>query len=214
LIRGGGLEMGKPLTTFYRVLEIFTKFLILNGLWLLFCIPIISIFSSTAAMFGVTRIWITKGIDYNIFKPFVQMFKENLRSGILLQIVWTVIGTIIAVDFLIITQASFWGRQIVFGLILFASIIYLMMSVYLFPVMVHFHLSLKDLLKNTLFMAMGSFGNTFLCLVFIGAMLILSYFVPFILLIFGSTLAHLIFNLCHRTFQKQGTKSLKREIEI
>ncbi|MBU9713896.1 YesL family protein [Evansella tamaricis] len=194
--------MGKSTNVFFRVLEIFTNFLVLNILWIIFCIPVITIFSSTAAMVGVTRKWLTKEIDYGVFKPFFQLFKENLKQGIGLQFLWIGLGMILITDFYIVLLFEFPGQTIIFGLTIFASIIYLMMSVYLFPLMVNYHLSIRGLLKNSLFLSIGSIGTTFLCLLILLTMGILSYYLPFMVLVFGSILSFVIFSLCNRIFEK------------
>jgi uncharacterized membrane protein YesL len=42
----------------YRLLEVFTYLVYLNLLWLVCCLPAITIAPSTTAMFGVVRGWI------------------------------------------------------------------------------------------------------------------------------------------------------------
>ncbi|MGI9049327.1 MAG: DUF624 domain-containing protein, partial [Rubrobacteraceae bacterium] len=45
----------------YRWLEVFTNLLILDLIWLVSCLPVITIYPATTAMFGVTRDWVRKG---------------------------------------------------------------------------------------------------------------------------------------------------------
>jgi uncharacterized membrane protein YesL len=42
----------------YRWLEVFTNFFVLNLLWLLACVPVLTIYPATAAKFGVVRGWV------------------------------------------------------------------------------------------------------------------------------------------------------------
>ncbi|MDG5788330.1 DUF624 domain-containing protein [Evansella sp. AB-P1] len=194
--------MGKSQSTFYRILEIFTSFLLLNSLWLIFCLPLFTIFSSTAAMIGVTRKWLTKEIDFGVIKPFLQLFKENMKQGIIVQMLWIGMAIVLTVNFIIVFQNEFVGKEIIFSLTAFLSMIFMLMSIYLLPLMVHYHLSLKDLLKNSLFLSIGSLGTTFLCLGSLVAIIALTYIFPFAILISGSLTSIIVYQLCHKTFEK------------
>ena len=47
-------------TRVYRWLETATDFFLLNLMWLVACLPAVTIFPSTAAMFGVVRDWVRR----------------------------------------------------------------------------------------------------------------------------------------------------------
>lgn len=194
--------MGKVLNPFYRLLEIFTQFILLNILWILFCLPIITIFSSTTAMYGVARKWVTKDIDYNIVKPFWTMFKANLIQGIILQSIWMIVAGFLIIDFLIVFNNEFVGKQVVWGILLLAIMIFIMMTIYLFPMLVHYQLSIRHTLKNSFLMSIGALGSTVLCILSVLVIITLSYFFPVVLLFFGSIMAYMIFHICNRSFQK------------
>lgn len=57
----------------HRLLEVFINLLLLNLLWLLACLPVLTIYPATAAMFGVVRIWVRQG-DQGIVRPFFSSF--------------------------------------------------------------------------------------------------------------------------------------------
>jgi hypothetical protein len=80
---GDGLRLidGK----FYTILLFISNFFLLNLLWLVMCLPIITIFPATAAMYGVVRQWIIHK-DPSIFRPFFHYFKENFKQSILIEI--------------------------------------------------------------------------------------------------------------------------------
>lgn len=60
-------SMDRPI---YRTLESFSNLVILNLLWILMCLPIITIFPATIAMFGVIRQWIIKDDDRGLTRSF------------------------------------------------------------------------------------------------------------------------------------------------
>src|SRR5215203_5331174 len=70
-------------TRIYRWLETATAFFLLNLLWLVACLPVVTIFPSTAAMFGVVRDWV-RGKDGSLTRTFITRFRENLGLSLLL----------------------------------------------------------------------------------------------------------------------------------
>ena len=59
----------------YRVLEVFTDLVYLNLLWLVACLPVVTIAPSNTAMFGVVRGWIG-GKDTPTTREFYSHFRE------------------------------------------------------------------------------------------------------------------------------------------
>ena len=78
---------GKFLETFNKITDLVT----LNILWLLCCIPIITIGASTSALYQVT-LQIAENRDSYITKEFFKAFRENFRQA---TIVWlaVIVGT-------------------------------------------------------------------------------------------------------------------------
>ncbi|WP_084040568.1 DUF624 domain-containing protein [Gracilibacillus boraciitolerans] len=62
---------------FFRILDIFAHFVLLNALWIICCVPIVTIFPSTTALFGVVRKWHTDGHDVGCIRLFFSLFREN-----------------------------------------------------------------------------------------------------------------------------------------
>src|SRR5215213_2057949 len=70
-------------TRIYRWLETATDFFLLNLLWLVACLPVVTIFPSTAAMFGVVRDWV-RGKEGSLTRTFITRFQENLGQSLLI----------------------------------------------------------------------------------------------------------------------------------
>ena len=64
-------------TRIYRWLEVATDFFLLNLMWLVACVPVVTIFPSTAAMFGVVRDW-SREKEGGLARTFATRFRENL----------------------------------------------------------------------------------------------------------------------------------------
>src|SRR5215218_10637139 len=98
-------------TRVYRWLEVATDFFLLNLMWLLACLPVVTIFPSTAAMFGVVRDWV-RGKEGGLARTFVTRFRENFGQSLLVGAVWAVFGVALFLDFLVANQLSYWAEII------------------------------------------------------------------------------------------------------
>ena len=193
-------------TRVYRWLEVATDFFLLNLMWLVACLPVVTIFPSTAAMFGVVRDWVREK-EGSLVGTFVTRFRENFRQSLLVGVVWTVFGVALFLDFLVASQLSFGVEVVLKSVLVLASTLYAFGSVFLFPVMVHYETDWKTVLKNSLLIAIGRLPTTVMCLVFVVVMVGITVVVPFLLIITGSITAYVVYRLCDREFNKIDTAS-------
>lgn len=193
--------MGILDSRFYRWLDTFSNFLFLNLLWLLACLPIVTIYPATAAMFGVVRNWVREKED-GLLQTFSARFKENFKQSLVIGIVWTFLGVVLLLDFYLIDQVSSGPRVVLGSLLFLAVILYVFTSLYLFPVMVHYDASWPVVLKTSLLLSVGQLSTTVLCLLVAAVMVGISFFAPVSLLITGSLTAYIVYRLCDRAFRR------------
>jgi uncharacterized membrane protein YesL len=170
----------------YRMLEIFTAFLLLNLVWVLLCL--------------LVRKWKSEGVDYGIIKPFFKLFKDNWQKSFKIGAIWSLLGLVIAIDFYLINELEFVGKIWLISLLLFCGMIYLFTTIYLFPTLVNYELPIKSVLKNALFYSLGKIGTTLLCVLTIALIFIGIYFFPLLLLVCGSLTAFAIYSICSFSF--------------
>jgi uncharacterized membrane protein YesL len=198
-------------TRLYRVLEVLTKIFFLNVLWLVMCLPIVTIFPATAAMFGVVREW-TKEREPGIFGAFFSFFKENFRQCLWIGFLWTLVGFVLATDFVLIGQMDSVLRVPLFLVMVFGGVLYVFTSVYLFPVMVNYHASWIKVVRTSLFLSIGQLFTTVKCLLVIGVVLfVLSVLSIAGLMIVGSIAAYAIYRFCHSAFQSVALARKERD---
>jgi uncharacterized membrane protein YesL len=188
-------------TRVYRWLESATDFFLLNLLWLVACLPVVTIFPSTAAMFGVVRDWV-RGKESSLTRTFVTRFRENFGQSLLVGAIWMVFGVALFFDFLVANQLSYWAEIVLKSVLVLVSTLYAFGSIYLFPVMVHYETDWKTVIKNSLLISIGSLPTTVMCLVFLVVMVGLTVVVPFLVVITGSIAAYVVYGLCDRVFRK------------
>jgi uncharacterized membrane protein YesL len=187
-------------TRVYRWLETATDFFLLNLMWLVACLPVVTIFPSTAAMFGVVRDWVREK-EGSLTRTFIARFRENLGQSLLVGAIWTVFGVALFLDFLVANQLSYWAEIILKSVLVLVCTVYAFGSVYLFPVMVHYETNWKTVIKNSLLISIGRMPTTVVCLVFLVVMVGLTVVVPFLVVITGSITAYGVYRLCDRVFR-------------
>jgi uncharacterized membrane protein YesL len=188
-------------TRVYRWLEVATDFFLLNLMWLVACLPVVTIFPSTAAMFGVVRDWVRKK-EGSLARTFVARFRENFGQSLLIGVVWTVFGVALVLDFLVANQLSYWPGVVMKSVLVLASSVYAFGSVFLFPVMVHYDTDWKTVIKNSLLLSIGRLPTTVVCLVFVVVTAGLTVVFPFMVIITGSITAYFVYRMCDREFRK------------
>jgi uncharacterized membrane protein YesL len=187
-------------TKAYQWLESATDFFLLNILWLLACVPVVTAFPSTAAMFGVVRDWV-RGKEAGVFGAFVLRFRQNFRQSLAVGALWMLFGGALFLDFLIANGLPSGPQVVMRFLLVLASILYALASVFLFPVMVHYDTRWTAVPKNALLLAVGRLPITLLCLAMVVAAAALTFFVPLLLVATPSVVAYAIYRLCDREFR-------------
>ena len=190
----------------YRWFEMVTDFFLLNLMWLVACVPVVTIFPSTAAMFGVVRDW-SREKEGGLVRAFASRFRENFAQSLLVGVLWVLFGTALVLDFFVAGRLSFVPEVVMKSLLVLATVLYVSASVFLFPVMVHYEMDWKALLKNSLLFSIGRLPTTAACLLFLAAVAVLTAILPVLILITGSVTASIIYGLCGREFAKLDAAS-------
>lgn len=186
----------------YSVLNTIVDLFLLNLLWVLTMLPLITFFPATTALFGVIRRRILHKETEGIFKDFFQMFKANFRQSFVISIIWSALALFLYFDYRIIDPSGSVGQLILYiilgiGILLFSSI-----SIYLFPIMVHFELSWKHVIRNALLFSLMNPVLTILLLIIVGAGTALFYFYPATIFIIASYVAYAVYYLCQIWFNQ------------
>lgn len=157
---------------FFRVLSRMADLMILNILFILCCIPIITIGPALTGMYYVTLKMAVNEEGY-IARAYFKSFRQNLRQGIILWLIMLLIGIVLVLDILILRNASGTFYTVMRILILGTTIVYLMVLLYVFPTLSRFDNSIRRTLKNALLMSILDFPRTILMfLITVGAVIV------------------------------------------
>ena len=193
--------MGVPDTKLYGWLETAVDLFLLNLMWLLACLPVVTAPPATAAMFGVVRDR-ARGKEAGIFGAFALHLRRNFRQGLVVGVPWALFGGALFLDFLLAGRLTGGARAVALSLLVATGVLYALASVFLFPVMVHYDARWTSVPKNALLLSIGRLPTTLLCLLIVATTTALTIAVPALILITGSATAQAVYGLCDREFRK------------
>lgn len=133
--------------------------MILNWLWLLCCLPLVTIGPATCGLFAVT-LKLVRGEPVYAAKDFFRNFRDNFKPALLLGLLTTVILVVACGDiwFALQQTGSFRSMYLVIG-ILVASVFLTLFS-YVFALMAMFENPLKAQIANAFKLAFVAPGKT------------------------------------------------------
>ena len=166
----------------FSALTKFFNIMLLSILWVVGCIPVVTIGTSTAALYYTTVKVIRKDNGY-LCREFWRSYKENLKPGIPVTIIVLVLTLLMCYNryFMQHWEGNFgMVMEVIYTAVL---ILIVAMVMYLFPVLSRFKMKMLDLFKLTLFMTMKHLPTTLgLIAMFIAADFAL-YYIPILIVI-------------------------------
>jgi len=133
-----------------RAITLISDMVILNLLWIITSLPIITIgASTTAAYYACTKR--INGKESYIWKDFFKSFRQNFKQATVVWLVWNA-----AIGLLMFgVEHGIYGdfANIVYPIIFFMFIELGFFIAYVFPIMSRFNVGYRQLIKNTLYMA-------------------------------------------------------------
>lgn len=130
----------------------------LNFLWLLFSLPIVTMGAATVAAYSVTLKMVDDAEGY-VARQFVKAFKENLKQGIPLGLIFLFCSYVVYLDFELFQKVE--GNPIyllTFGIV--AAFIFTMAFIYAFPLSARYENTLIGTIKNSVNIATRYFLRT------------------------------------------------------
>ncbi|SCP96388.1 YesL family protein [Anaerobium acetethylicum] len=159
---------------FFTFMNKVADLIILNILWLICCIPIVTAGASTTALFYST-IKLVRGEESYVSKDFFKSFRENLKQGILIWLIMLLAGLIIGADFYILYVSDISYKIYILPVFLFIALIYYIILLYIFPLLSKFENTTKNMFKNALLIGIRNLPLTILLGIFTGIIAVTAY---------------------------------------
>lgn len=151
---------------------------ILNVLWLLCSIPIVTIGTSTSALY-YCMLKIVRKEDSSVTGMFFHAFRQNLRQGCILTVILLVAAMFLYVD---IQGCRMMGNTTGSVLKIVLMVLFVLLGAvfsYVFPILAQFENSTKNILKCAYFMSIMNFGKTVIMVICNAIPLVLFFGMPY-----------------------------------
>lgn len=178
-----------------------TDCIFLSLMWLMGCIPVVTLGTSTAALYDAVVHAYRRG-DKHAWQRFIKVYKENFKSGILPALVFLAAFAVAGRVLILVWNGAVGGRLswMLFSAASFVGMLVLGLISIIFPMLSRFENSFGNLLKNsflvgmvnlprTLALGLLNAGTIFLCARYIFPI----FFMPALSALLGSLLLEPMF---------------------
>ncbi|MDO5134404.1 MAG: DUF624 domain-containing protein [Eubacteriales bacterium] len=150
--------------------------MILNLLCLVCCIPVVTIGASLTALFYVT-LKMARNEESYIVRSFFRSFKENLKQSLVINLIMLVTGLLLYLDLMISRGVEGTFGTVLMFVFTVILVIYLMLFMYIYPVLAKFYNSIKNTFTNAFLMSIRHLPYTLL-MILVTAAPFLVFFIP------------------------------------
>jgi uncharacterized membrane protein YesL len=189
---------------FFTFLSKICDILFLSVIWVLLCIPIITIGPANTALYYATVKVIRRERGY-LFREFFKSFRANFKRAAIVGVILTIMFAILSFD-LLYSWGSLGGDSnmgsIMFGIFVAITFLLMCFSTYVFPVLSRFDMTIKQLIKAACFMSMKHLPYTLLMVLVTIAAFVGVFFIPILIFIVPATAAFVNSFLMERVLKK------------
>lgn len=190
---------------FFQFMNKIANMIIITILWIIGSIPVVTIGTSTAAMYYAT-VKVSRRETGYITKEFFRAYKMNLKNGIILSLGLLAVAGILTLDRLYVHNTETTQGGILIIVYNFMIIACISVVMYLFPNMSRFTMSKKDLIKLSFFMAVKHLPTTICLVVIFVASVIGIYIMPVLVIILPGAICYIDSFLLERILLKYMAK--------
>ena len=167
-----------PDNKFFSFMGRVADLMILNLLCIVCCIPVVTAGPAIAAMYYIT-LKMARNEESYVVKGFFHSFKQNLKQGIVIQIIMLLLGIVLAFDLYFCRMMSGQGAVYrIFSYIFVAALfVYAMLFLWIYPVLAKFFNTTKNLFRNSILMSIRHLPYTAL-MILVTAAPVLVFFIP------------------------------------
>jgi uncharacterized membrane protein YesL len=180
------------------------KYITLNLLFLVFCIPIVTIPAAMAGLFAVSRKIVYED-EPAIFSVFWMGFRQNLKQSSIVGLAILVLLVLFTIDFRVVHMAFGGVFMIAWDVLMLIAIA---TFIHVYPLMVHMNLTTRQLVLNALKLTMVKPLLTLCNIVLLLGFIYLSSIIPILFFtFFFSISATMTFWLVDKKYRVIGVSS-------
>ena len=142
----------KPGSLYDRIFGFLGQLIALNLLWIVCSLPVITAGASTTALYYSTLI-LHKDGDIRVFHDFFKSFKQNFKQATVINLIMLAVAAILYMDLRIVGNIDGTMSQVLYIVFFAFGILYMMVFLYIYPVLAKFYNSIKNTFRNAFLMA-------------------------------------------------------------
>lgn len=190
-----------------RALNKICDMVCLNVLWLICCIPIITIGASTTALYTI-MLKMVKNEEGYIFRGFFKAFKSNFKQSTIIWIILFLLGIVCWIDYRVAGVISGTAGFVLRSIFLLVGFVLLSVIIYVFPLTARYENTIRATIRNALILTVGKLPYTVLMIAVTAGAVIASlwntatlmFAIPLWFLIGGSLIAWINSYILRRVF--------------
>lgn len=158
----------------YKFISRLWDVIVLNFMWILFSIPIVTIGASTVAAYSVCLKMVDDEEGY-IARSFVKAFKQNIKQGIIIGIITMAACFVVYLNFALFNAIETNPLPLLLMGIL-GSVVFLFSLIYAFPLLARYENSIARTLRNSFDISVRYIVRTLVLLLIVGLELFLIFY--------------------------------------
>lgn len=190
-----------------RALNKICDMVCLNVLWLICCIPIVTIGAATTALYTV-MLKMVKNEEGYIFRGFFKAFKSNFKQSTIIWIILLLLGIVCWIDFRVAGVISGTAGIVLRSIFLLVGVVLFSVMIYVFPLTARYENTIRATFRNAVILTVGKLPYTILMIaVTVGAVIVslwntatLMFALPLWFLIGGSLISWINSYILRRVF--------------
>ena len=150
----------------YRVVNKLVDLLVLNVIYIVSCLPIITIGAANTALYTLT-LKMCKNQEGYIFREYWKTFRMNLKKSTVIWCIFLALFVLLGIDFWIVFSLSFSDsiRKVMQVLLCAVFLLAVMIFSYVFPLIAVFENTIQHYLKNAVIISMTRIGYTIIIVI-------------------------------------------------
>lgn len=190
-----------------RALNKICDMVCLNVLWLICCIPVVTIGAATTALYTV-MLKMVKNEEGYIFRGFFKAFKSNFKQSTIIWIILLLLGIVCWIDFRVAGVISGTAGIVLRSIFLLVGVVLFSVMIYVFPLTARYENTIRATFRNAVILTVGKLPYTILMIaVTVGTVIMslwntatLMFALPLWFLIGGSLIAWINSYILRRVF--------------
>ncbi len=196
----------------YRICEWMYRLAYLNLLWLLFTLMgfiILGLGPATVAMYSIMRKWLDGEDDFSVFPTFLSYYQSEFKQANIIGLVLFIVSLFIVIDTQLIGSFDGVILYIFFSSLITVSILFLLVMLYIFPLVVQYKNTTFQYFKSALILGVSFPVRTLVMLGSILSILFICFIFPAISFFYlGSGLSFITMFFTDHLFRKMNEKQM------